>query len=141
MLLCFIIQFAKVIAFTALFAGASAFTTAPTFGVVSRSATAVAASFEYGEYDNKLWDNEAKKVIYGKWDPASPRSGNNFNLFETFDGNSPYASGKFTGESFYKEPTRRNINFAQMMEERKEAEAREASPKPGDAPGCAGCRN
>ena len=54
-------------------------------------------NFEYGEYDDKLWDHAAKKVVYGKWDPASPRSSMNFNPFETFKGNSPDASGVFPG--------------------------------------------
>mmetsp|Transcript_11420 Transcript_11420/g.10929 ORF Transcript_11420/g.10929 Transcript_11420/m.10929 type:complete len:133 (-) Transcript_11420:101-499(-) len=132
-------MFAKAIAFTALFAGASAFNTVPTFGVVSRPATAV--FFEYGEYDDKLWDNTAKIDVYTKWNPAVPRSGLNFNPFETFLGNSPDASGKFPGETWYKDPTRGDVSFAAMMEERKEAEDRAAAPKPGDAPGCPGCRN
>lgn len=93
------------------------------------------------KFDDKLWDNEAKKEVYSAWDPASPRSPMNFNPFETFLGNSPDASGYYPGEAFYKDPLRGNINFAQMMVERGEAEERAASPKPGSAPGCAGCRN
>eukprot|EP00584_Thalassiosira_punctigera_P017181 CAMPEP_0172573258 /NCGR_PEP_ID=MMETSP1067-20121228/136085_1 /TAXON_ID=265564 ORGANISM="Thalassiosira punctigera, Strain Tpunct2005C2" /NCGR_SAMPLE_ID=MMETSP1067 /ASSEMBLY_ACC=CAM_ASM_000444 /LENGTH=86 /DNA_ID=CAMNT_0013365855 /DNA_START=1631 /DNA_END=1887 /DNA_ORIENTATION=- len=56
-------------------------------------------NFEYGEYDDKLWDNDAKKDVYNKWDPATPRSAKNFNPFETFKGNSCDASGIFPGES------------------------------------------
>lgn len=131
-------QFTKVVALSALIAGASAFTTSPAFGV-GRKSTAV--YFEYGEYDEKLWDNDAKKDVYGKWDPSQPRTSKNFNPFETFDGNSPDASGKYPGEKWYKDPIRGDVSFTLMMEERKEAEEREKNPKPGDVPGCPGCRN
>merc|ERR1711935_742997 len=119
-----------------LAASANAFAPA-SFGV--RTSTAV--FFEYGQYDDKLWDNDAKKVVYASWDPAQPRSGMNFNPFETWEGNSPDASGFYPGENFYKDPTRGNVNFTTMMEERKEAEERVANPKPGDTPGAPGCRN
>ena len=55
-------------------------------------------NFEYGEYDDKLWDQDAKKDVYNKWDPSQPRSSRNFNPFETYKGNSPEASGVFPGE-------------------------------------------
>jgi len=55
-------------------------------------------NLEYGEYDEKLWDQDSKKDVYAKWDPASPRSAKNFNPFETFKSNSPDASGFFPGE-------------------------------------------
>merc|ERR1719253_1930432 len=61
--------------------------------------------FEYGEYDDKLFDNDAKKDIYAKWDPSKPRSGMNFNPFETYKGNSPDASGVYPGEPRYKAPS------------------------------------
>ena len=96
--------------------------------------------FSY-QYDNTLWDSTSKNDVYNSWDPNSPRSAANFNPFETFGGNSPDASGYYPGEGFYKDPVRGDINFAQMMVEREEAEARAASPKAGDAPGCPGCRN
>jgi hypothetical protein len=54
--------------------------------------------FEYGEYDDKLWDHAAKTVVYTKWDPSAARSTGNFNPFETFKGNSPDASGIYPGE-------------------------------------------
>ena len=79
--------------------------------------------------------------MYNKWDPLQERSTRNFNPFETFGGNSPDASGIFPGENRYKDPTRGNVSFAIMMAERKEAEERAANPKPGSAPGCAGCKN
>ena len=88
-----------------------------------------------------MWDNDAKKDVYAKWDPATPRSTMNFNPFETFDGNSPDASGIFPGEPFYKDPTRGDISYAIMLAEKAEAEERAANPKAGDVPGCAGCRN
>ena len=86
-------------------------------------------------------DNEAKKVMYAKWDPNSPRTVNNFNPFETWDGNSPDCSGFYPGETRYKDPMRGDVSFAIMMAERAEAEERAANPKPGDRPGCPGCRN
>ena len=94
-----------------------------------------------GKYDDQLWDNIAKNDVYAAWDPATPRSTMNFNPYETFQGNSPDASGIFPGESFYKDPTRPNMDFNQMMVERGEAEARAAAPKAGDVKGAAGCKN
>lgn len=44
---------------------------------------------EHGNWDGKLWDNEAKKTVYEAWDPSTSRTVNNFNPFETWDGNSP----------------------------------------------------
>jgi len=120
----------------ALATGANAFAPA-SFG--ARRSTAV--FFEFGEYQDQLWDNEAKKNIYGKWNPASPRSTRNFNPFETFGGNSPDASGIYPGELRYKDPARGDVSFQIMMDERAEAEQRAANPKAGSAPGCAGCRN
>jgi hypothetical protein len=94
----------------------------------------------YGKYDDGLWDNFAKVEIYNAWDPTAPRSEFNFNPFETWDGNSPDASGYFPGEIRYKDPQRGDISFAIMMAERAESEERAANPKAGSAPGCAGCR-
>lgn len=131
------IQYKSVIAVLALAASANAFAPA-TFGV--RSSTSL-FSIQMGEYDDKLWDNEAKKVVYAKWDPNQPRSTMNFNPFETFSGNSPDASGIFPGESFYKDPQRGDVSYNTMMVERQEIEARNANPKPGDVPGAPGCKN
>merc|ERR1712130_234203 len=86
-------------------------------------------NFEYGEYDDKLWDNDAKKDVYNKWDPTAPRSSKNFNPFETFKGNSCDASGVYPGENRYKDPQRGDVSFATMLEEKAEAEEREANPK------------
>lgn len=91
-----------------------------------------------GEYDDKLWDNDAKKVIYAKWDPTAPRGTRNFNPFETFLGNSPDASGIYPGEAFYKDPSRPMVNFAIMMVERGEIEERNANPKAGNVLGAPG---
>ena len=127
-------QFKSLVAVLALVGSASAFAPQP---IGARVSTKV---FNYGKYDDKLWDNEAKKEVYGVWDPNTPRSPMNFNPFETFDGNSPDASGRYPGEPFYKDPMRGDVSFQIMMDERKEAEERAANPKPGNAPGCPGCR-
>jgi len=76
----------------ALVASASAFVPAQNARMPTK------LNFEYGEYDDKLWDHDAKKEVYTKWDPASPRGSRNFNPFETFKGNSPDASGIYPGE-------------------------------------------
>ena len=105
------------------------------------AAAAPAASGNYGKYDEQMWDDDAKKDVYASWDPNSPRSPANFNPFETWEGNSPDASGFYPGEGRYKDPARPDVNFQLMMEQRAEAEERAANPKPGDVPGCPGCRN
>lgn len=43
----------------------------------------------------------AKKDVYNSWNPSAPRSPLNFNPFETFEGNSPDASGYYPGEVCY----------------------------------------
>ena len=98
-------------------------------------------NFEYGEYDDKLWDQVSKKDVYNKWDPSAPRSTRNFNPFETYKGNSCDASGIFPGENRYKDPIRGDANFQIMMAEKADAEERAANPKPGSEKGCAGCKN
>ncbi|GAX27303.1 hypothetical protein FisN_23Lh128 [Fistulifera solaris] len=120
-----------------LFAVATAFAPSrPAFG--ARSATSLFSS-PYGKYDEKLWDMTAKLDVYNAWNPAAPRSPQNFNPFETFEGNSPDASGFYPGEGRYKDPIRPDVNFTTMMEERKILEEIAANPKA--APGCPGCRN
>lgn len=113
----------------ALAASASAFAPA-TFGV--RTSTSIRSDFVYGDYDDKMFDNTAKKDVYGKWDPSSPRNGQNFNPFETFKGNTPDASGVYPGESFYKDPQRGDASYAIMQAEKAEADARAANPKAGE---------
>jgi hypothetical protein len=98
-------------------------------------------ALEYGKYDDKLWDMPSKNEIYAAWNPASARGPNNFNPFETWDGNSPDASGFYPGEGRYKDPQRPEISFAIMMADRAESEARAANPKAGEVPGCTGCRS
>ena len=110
----------KVATLFAAVASVSAFAPAPQFGMTRTSLNA----FEYGKYDEKLWDNDAKKDVYASWDPAAPRSTQNFNPFETFKGNSPDASGIYPGEPRYKDPMRPDVNFQAMMDERKEMEER-----------------
>ena len=78
---------------------AAATASASAFAPISVPGTSTTAlNLEYGEYDGKLWDNDAKKIIYEKFDPNAPRSVFNFNPFETFEGNSPDASGFYPGE-------------------------------------------
>mmetsp|Transcript_32165 Transcript_32165/g.78150 ORF Transcript_32165/g.78150 Transcript_32165/m.78150 type:complete len:205 (+) Transcript_32165:137-751(+) len=104
-------------------------------------AAAAASGMTYGKYDEQMWDGDAKKEIYAAWDPNSPRSPANFNPFETWEGNSPDASGFYPGEGRYKDPARPDVSFDLMMIERAEIEERNANPKPGFVPGCPGCRN
>ena len=113
---------------------------AAAFAPASVMKTSTALNLQYGEYDGQQWDNDAKKIIYAKFDPATARSVNNFNPFETFEGNSPDASGYYPGETGYKDPARGDVNFASMMIERAEIEERLANPKAGFAPGCLGCK-
>ena len=130
-------QMKSVIALT-LLGAAAAFAPAAS---VSRASTKLNNVNNFGKYDDKMWDNTSKTEIYGEWDPNTPRSPMNFNPFETFEGNSPDASGRYPGEPFYKDPARGDIDFQTMMAERAEAEERAANPKAGDKKGCPGCRN
>ena len=88
------IQLTKIIA-VAFVASAAAFVPAQNARMPTK------LNFEYGEYDEKLFDNDAKKALYAKWDPSSPRSTRNFNPFETYKGNSCDASGIYPGEVSY----------------------------------------
>jgi hypothetical protein len=135
----FLRQYTKSALLLALLASASAFAPQPARGSFMTSTRLYQQ--EYGKYDDKLWDGDAKKDIYAAWNPNAPRSPNNFNPFETWEGNSPDASGFFPGEVRYKDPQRPNVNFSIMMVERSEMEQRKANPKPGDVPGAPGCRN
>merc|ERR1719345_566797 len=114
---------------------------ASAFAPLSAPRVSSSLNLQYGEYDGQQWDNDAKKIIYAKFDPATARSVNNFNPFETFEGNSPDASGYYPGETGYKDPARGDVNFASMMIEREEIEARLANPKPGEVPGAPGAKN
>ncbi|KAL7503457.1 hypothetical protein ACHAWX_000587 [Stephanocyclus meneghinianus] len=114
---------------------------APAAAAPAAAAPAAAGGFQYGEYDEKLWDQVSKKDVYNKWDPNSPRSTRNFNPFETFKGNSCDASGIYPGEPRYKDPIRGDANYQTMMAEKADAEERAANPKPGNVPGCPGCKN
>mmetsp|Transcript_17424 Transcript_17424/g.28156 ORF Transcript_17424/g.28156 Transcript_17424/m.28156 type:complete len:130 (+) Transcript_17424:132-521(+) len=127
----------KVAAALALVASASAFV--PATNMVA--STRLNAEMVWGEYDDKMWDNDAKKEVYAKWDPTAPRTGLNFNPFETFGGNSPDASGIYPGENRYKDPKRGDVSYAIMLIEKAEIEERIANPKAGEEPGCPGCKN
>ncbi|KAL7558996.1 hypothetical protein ACA910_010875 [Epithemia clementina (nom. ined.)] len=119
----------------ALLASASAF--------VPQQPTAFARSkvvvHNYGIFDEKEWGLPQKLEVYATWDPNAPRSPLNFNPFETYEGNSPDASGFFPGEGRYKDPIRPDVNFALMQEERKVLDQIAANPK--SKPGCPGCKN
>lgn len=73
------------IVFAALVGSVAAFAPSP----IARASTKL---YNYGKYDEKTWDNEAKTDIYSAWDPSAPRSTENFNPFETWQGNSPDVS-------------------------------------------------
>jgi hypothetical protein len=53
---------------------------------------------DYGKYDHGM-DNNAKVEIYEPGTPLPPRTVLNFNPFETWEGNSPDASGIYPGET------------------------------------------
>ena len=128
-------QFKYSAAVLALATGASAFAPALTGARFSTH-----LNFEYGKYDEQCWDHAAKKDVYSTWDPNAPRTSTNFNPFETFQGNSPDASGIYPGENRYKDPIRGDVNFAQMMEEKADLEDMGANPKPGVSfPDCFMC--
>ena len=116
-------QYSKTLALFALVTGASAF--APS--QVARTSTSL--NFIYGDYDDKEWSLAAKEVVYAAWDPKAARSTKNFNPFETFEGNSPDASGIFPGESRYKDPVRPDVSYAIMLVEKARLEEIAAAPK------------
>jgi hypothetical protein len=109
----------KTIILATIVASAAAFAPA-----ANQRTFSTALNLEMGRYDGKLWDNNAKKEVYAAWSPTASRSVDNFNPFETWDGNSPDCSGRYPGETGYKDPARGDINFAQMMIERQEIEER-----------------
>ena len=113
-------------------AAAAPVAAAPAPAAAAPAAAAPAdGSFTYGKYDEQLWDHAAKKDVYATFDPNAPRSTQNFNPFETFEGNSPDASGIYPGENRYKDPIRGDVNFQQMMDEKADMEEMAANPKPG----------
>mmetsp|Transcript_58199 Transcript_58199/g.65154 ORF Transcript_58199/g.65154 Transcript_58199/m.65154 type:complete len:128 (-) Transcript_58199:88-471(-) len=115
---------------------------ASAFAPLSTPRVSTSLNLSYGEFDGKMWDNEAKKIIYAKFDAGTARSVLNFNPFETFEGNSPDASGYYPGETGYKDPARGDVSYASMQVERAEIEERLANPKPGAfVPGQPGSKN
>ena len=44
-------------------------------------------------------------------------------------------------QQWYKDPTRGDVSYAIMMEEKADIEAMAEAPKAGFEPGCAGCKN
>eukprot|EP00985_Skeletonema_marinoi_P007973 scaffold3552_cov140-Skeletonema_marinoi.AAC.7 len=113
----------------ALVASASAFVPAQNARMPTK------LNFEYGEYDDKLWDHDAKKEVYNKWDPASPRGSRNFN---------PLRLSRETPLmplARYKDPKRGDVSYAIMMVEKADIDDMTANPKAGSEPGCAGCKS
>ena len=104
------------------------------------AAAPASGSGNYGKYDGMLWDMAAKQDVFAMWDPTKPRSANNFNPFETWDGNSPDCSGFYPGEGRYKDPKRPDVSYAIMQADRVILDSIAANPKPGSAKGCPGCR-
>jgi hypothetical protein len=104
------------------------------------AAAAPAAGGARGKYDDKLWDIDAKQDVFAAWDPSLPRSPNNFNPFETWDGNSPDCSGFYPGEGRYKDPKRPDVSYAKMQAERVILDSIAAHPKSASPKGCPGCR-
>ena len=130
-------MYSKTLAFVALVASASAF--APPAPLAARVSTGLSAAQEMGEFDDKMWDMDAKDVVYAKWDPATARSMQNFNPYETFKGNACDASGVYPGEAFYKDPQRPEASYTIMQIEATRTKERVA--KDGDTPGAPGCKN
>ena len=114
---------------------------APVAAAVPVGAPPATSGFVFGEFDDILWSNDAKKSVYDQWDPQQPRSTRNFNPFETFGGNSPDASGIFPGEPRYKDPIRPDVSYAIMQAENAERDARNVTPKFMSCPGAPGCKN
>lgn len=98
-------QFKTILACAALILSASAFVQKP----ATFARTSCVMFNVYGKYDEKEWNMAAKMDVYNAWDPNSPRSPQNFNPFETYEGNSPDASGFYPGEGRYKDPIRPDI--------------------------------
>ncbi|KAL7553263.1 hypothetical protein ACHAWF_016518 [Thalassiosira exigua] len=86
--------------------------------------------FQYGVHHGKIWDHDAKKDVYDRWDPVRPRSVRNFDPFETFRGNSCDASGFYPGEPRYQEPVRGDVSYATVQAERADAAERNSNPSP-----------
>jgi len=114
---------------------------APPAAAAPAAPAAAGAAGNYGIYDDQMFDMAAKQNVYAQWDPNAPRSPTNFNPFETWDGNSPDASGFFPGERRYKDPKRGDVSYAIMQLEQGILDDIKANPKPGNVPGAPGCRS
>merc|ERR1719506_374534 len=113
---------------------------APPAAAAPAAPAAAGAAGNYGIYDDQMFDMAAKQNVYAQWDPNAPRSPTNFNPFETWDGNSPDASGFFPGERRYKDPKRGDVSYAIMQLEQGILDDIKANPKPGNVPGAPGLR-
>ena len=72
-------------------------------------------------------------LVPSEWNPASPRSSDNFNPFEkNDDGNACDTSGHFPGEGKYNDPIRPDTSYAIMQAEAAIMnDFNAAPPKPG----------
>ena len=100
-------------------------------GVAPASVTRSAVSkIEMSRFTGQVWDIPAKQAIFAEWDPEAQRTYDNFNPFERDDvGNACDTNGKFPGETAYKDPTRPDVNFAQMQADRVTMEEIMSDPK------------
>ena len=78
-----------------------------------------------------IWGLDAKKAVFDAWDPEKPRGYDNFNPFERNDeGAMCDTNGCFPGQSKgYKSPTRPDVSYAKMQEEKQTVDDIMASPK------------
>merc|ERR1740138_1569460 len=87
-----------------------------------------------------VWSFDAKKWVYGQWDPEKPRTYENFNPFERNDESAMCdTNGCFPGQSRgYKSPIRPDQSWDIMQKERAAMDALATTPKWGlkGKPGC-----
>merc|ERR1719460_1859258 len=78
-----------------------------------------------------VWGFDAKKSVYDAYDPAKPRTYENFNPFERNDeGAMCDTNGCFPGQSRgYKSPNRPDVSWAEMQNEKDKMEAIKAEAK------------
>ena len=95
-----------------------------------QSRVAAPQMFDISAWDD-IWGFDAKKACFDAWDPEKPRDYDNFNPFERNDeGAMCDFNGCFPGQSRgYKSPTRPDVSFAKMQEEKAMVDQVIASPK------------
>jgi len=90
-----------------------------------------AQMIELPEEFGGIWSFEAKKWVYDKWDPESPRTYDNFNPFERNDESAMCdTNGCFPGQSRgYKSPIRPDQSWDIMQKERQLMDELAKEPK------------